>query len=211
MDLLVASPVCLSKSYALDRWVEATDGHDRLLVTDEPDFVPVIESYGIEARTYEGGDCYHVPGRNRMSGPLLNRAWKCILKDCEYTHVLALDVDVIPDGDIASAMAEEYRSGDRFLRHAVPYRAEYKRLINSYETSCTLASVEDWRWALWLADNLDERTSIYVIVGHDEFMAGNRDVILMGLDHIDNDGVSVTRTDADGIVTERTLEANGTP
>jgi hypothetical protein len=147
MHTLVAAPIGRRKHYSLLRWVQATEAYNRLLVTDEPDYAEELRTMGLPVVEYEPKGDSRRPGANAMYGPAFNTAWHCILENTDgYSHVLGLDTDVIPEGDILSYMEENMTDGIDFLRHGVPWRGVYRRDgMRAYETSCTLAKVETGR------------------------------------------------------------------
>lgn len=189
MRTLVASPHAEHKDYSFSRWAEATASYDRLLSFHVADsiYARKVQGKGIRTALYMCDPHPRRPGRKAIYGPMYNAAWRAIVDNAEgYTHILSLDTDVIPGGDILSAMEAEYDGG--FLRHGVPWRAVYRRPGQyGYETSCTLASIEDWTAALDKAGSLGELCTLYEVVGNPHYFH-HKDVLLMNLEHLD-DGV----------------------
>jgi hypothetical protein len=187
---LVAAPAHSSKAYAFDRWAAATRPYPRLISveTDDYEMKALAEVHGVRWVEYEKIDYAKRIGLNAIYGPLFNDAWRAILSDCKgYSHILALDTDVIPTGDILKVMEEEYTDDIMFLRHGVPWRSSYGRAsdMKAYETSCTLGKVEDWRVALRRTDELGGLSTLYGVVGHPT-MYPARNIYVMELEHVDN-------------------------
>lgn len=192
MRTLVAAPVCKRKHYSLAHWAAATARYDRLVAVSEPDYEEVIRRLGIPVVTYEAAVHHRRPGVKAIYGPLFNAAWRAITSNADsFTHILALDSDVIPEGDILALMEEQYDPAFAFLRHAVPFRACYGRMSKGYETSCTMASVEDWKLALDKVETMGELTTLYEVVGDPNFFT-HKDIDLMVLEHLD-DGLDARR------------------
>jgi TorA maturation chaperone TorD len=189
MRTVVAAPFGANKAYALGRWAAATENYERLLVTDELKAIPITSKYGIPTVLYESVENPRRPGKNAIYGPKFNQAWEAILANTNgHTHVLALDTDVIPKGDILTAMEAEYDGTFAFLRHGVPWRSVYRRPeCLGYETSCTLATVEAWRAALDKAQELGPLCTLYEVVGNPNYFT-HKDINLVELEHLD-DGV----------------------
>lgn len=189
MKSLVASPHAEFKDYSFSRWAEATASYDRLLSFFIADslYARKVQEMGIRVVFYDSVPESGRKGRNAIYGPMYNVAWRTIVENAgDYTHILSLDTDVIPSGDILSAMEAEYDGG--FLRHGVPWRSCYRRPgLYTYENSCTFAAVEDWAAALDKADDLGPRCTLYEVVGHHDFLP-HKDVMLMDIEHLD-DGI----------------------
>jgi hypothetical protein len=144
MHTLVACPIGTSKLYSLAQWRQATAGYPRLLAVDTRD--DCSEQLGdIPVVFYTGEDD---PVGHLMRGKF-NPAWRAIVAAAEgYTHILSLESDVIPPGDIDILAIMEAAFTDGVLHHAVPWGrsgSEY-----GYEMGCTLAAVETWRELLKL-------------------------------------------------------------
>jgi len=173
----------------LARWAAATAHYDRLLVTDEPDYEEVIRNLGVPVVLHEAAEHPTKTGAMRVYGTLLNSAWKAIIENAEgYTHILSLESDVIPDGDIVSVMEEHYDPEYQFLRHGVPWREAYEKPPGrfSYELGCTLASVQDWKKALAKTDDV-EPTKIYTVVGVAQaYGLTAKNINVCQLEHLDN-------------------------
>jgi hypothetical protein len=184
---LVAAPVGASKDYALDRWVAATNAYDRLLVTNEPEYTDRIESLGVPWALYTYTPHPRRQGRHAIHGPMYNAAWKAIIANAtDYTHILSLESDVIPEGDILTVMEEQYDEG--FLRHGVPWRSVYRRPGNyAYENACTMATIEDWKAAVAKAESLGELSTVFEVVGHPDYFP-HKDILVMKMEHLD-DGI----------------------
>ena len=194
MRTLVAAPVCKRKDYSFARWAAATASYDRLVAVDadESDYGEVIRRLGILVVTYEAVEHPRRPGPKAIYGPRFNYAWHAITDNAgDFTHILALDSDIIPEGDILALMEEHYDPAFAFLRHAVPFRECYGRMSKGYETSCTMASVEDWKRALAKVETMGELATLYEVVGDPNFFT-HKDIDMMVLEHLD-DGLDARR------------------
>lgn len=154
MNTLVAAPTARRKAYSLEQWAAATKGHDRLLVTEEDDFLEELGKYApatsYEAPAYNGPEIF----RHEMAGFRFNAAWDVIIRFAEvsgYSHVLSLESDVVPANgeDITAVMESQWDDNYDFLCHGYPYRESYNRPGQKcYEMGCTMARTETWRKAL---------------------------------------------------------------
>ena len=187
MKSLVVAPHTERKHYAFALWAAATDGYDRLIAIEAPEreYAEFIEHrYGVPTAVYQAEESPRRQGRRRIYGPLFNAAWSALLSRAGgYTHLLALDTDVIPSGDILALMEAEY-GDEAFLRHGVPWRAEYSRSGKGYETSCTFASTEWWRAALASTLQAGGLSTLYGVVGDPDLFT-HRDIDIMCLDHFE--------------------------
>jgi hypothetical protein len=182
MNTLVAALHAKKKDYSFPRWEAATASYDRLLAleTFEEEYAKTL---GVPYVLYEAEEHPRRQGRHRICGPLYNSAWKALLgKVNGHTHILCLDIDVIPKGDILAVMESEYDGSFAFLRHGVPWRASYHRPgFKGYETSCTLGSVACWREALARTGGL---TTLYGVVGDPDLFT-HKDIDVLELEHLD--------------------------
>ena len=188
MKSLVVAPHTERKHYALPLWVATTDGYERLLAieADEREYAEFVEHrYGVPSVLFVPDEGPRRQGRHRICGPLYNQAWTALLSKANgHTHVLSLDTDVIPSGDILALMEAEY-GGEAFLRHGVPWRAAYSRPgVNAYETSCTFASLQWWRAALASTLQVGGLATLYGTVGDPDLFT-HRDIDIMCLDHFE--------------------------
>ena len=185
MRTLVAAPHTQRRHDAFVVWRAVTASYDRLLAIEEEER-EYAESLGVPCVLFTPVEHPRRQGRHRICGPLFNQAWEAILSAAGgYTHILALDTDIIPHGDILAAMESEYDGSVAFVRHGVPWRAAYSRTGYAYETSCTLGSVADWRAALDKANELSELATLYGVVGDPDHFT-HKDVLLLKLDHLDD-------------------------
>ncbi len=185
MKSLVAAPTCRRKGYSLRQWEAATGAYDRLLVTEDGLWAQEVREMGIPCELFAPVSHPRRQGRHAICGPLFNAAWEAILAGSEgFTHILALDTDVIPAGDILALM--ESRKGEEdFLRHGVPWRSDYQRPgCLAHETSCTFGSVEAWRRALDLTYTRGPLATLYGTVG-DPALFTHVDIDEMPLEHLD--------------------------
>lgn len=183
MRSLVAAPAHSCKDYAIDKWAAATSQYDRLVAVDseDVDYVKRLNDYGIRSVVYQKTE-------DTIYGPLFTKAWRTIVDNAEgYTHILSLDVDVIPSGDILKLMESQYDQRVSFLRHGVPWREVYRRKGCTYEMSCTFALVSDWERAVEFSEKSEGKFRLYEIVGHPSFYT-HKDIYLMELEHMD-DGI----------------------
>lgn len=189
MKTLVAAAHAKHKDYSFARWAAATASYQRLLSlsTEDAIYARKMEPLGIRTVLYKHIPHPRRPGKKAIYGPMFNQAWRAIVDNAEdYTHILSLDTDVIPSGDILSVMEDNYTEG--FLRHGVPWRGCYRRAGQyGYETSCTFASVDDWASALNEAENAGPLCTLYEIVGRNDLFK-TRDILEMELEHLD-DGI----------------------
>ena len=196
MKSLVVALHTERKHYAFPLWVATTNGYERLLSldADEREYAEFIERrYGVPSVLYQPEDDPRRQGRHRICGPLYNQAWTALLSKADgHTHLLCLDTDVIPSGDILALMEAEY-GDEAFLRHGVPWRAAYSRPgVKGYETSCTFASVQWWRAALASTYQAGGLATLYGTVG-DPNLFTHRDIDTMYLDHFELTNVPGTR------------------
>ncbi len=195
MRTVVAAPISRVKDYSLAKWAAATAGHDRFLVTEEPDYMQDIQKYGIPAFHYEPPPVSDdIPNlRHVMCGKRYNVAWKRIVElamDGGYTHILSLEVDVIPpdDVDIVAIMEGEWDGSVDFLIHLYPYRASYNRPgLKCNEMGCTMAKTKTWKWAL---DNMPKDCTLFWAVRQTRdksprFYFTNKQIDVVELQHLD--------------------------
>lgn len=188
MRTLVAAPSAERKKYAFPRWAAATSDYDRLVAVldSEQGYAEYIRRFGVNVATYQDPPSPRRGyGELAIYGPRFNAAWRCILDNCDgYTHILALDSDVIPSGNILAVMEDEWSDDIFFLRHGVPWRSSAHEVGKGYETSCTMGSVEAWKTAL--GEVPDNATStLYEWVG-DPHRYPHRDIDIMELEHLDD-------------------------
>ena len=151
MDVLVACPISRRKGYSLHEWEQATKGHDRLMVTEEADFLPEIYKAGVTALPYEVEPYQETLVTHSMTPNKFNPAWRTIIEHAGYhDFILSLESDIIPPErvDIVQTMIDEWDGTVEFLIHLYPYRSEYHRTEKAYEMGCTMASTKTWEKAL---------------------------------------------------------------
>ncbi len=187
MNTLVAAPTARLKDYSLAQWAAATEGHDRLMVTEETDYIPVIESHGIPALYYEPPDTPDIsPFRHIMCSNRFNAAWETIVVHAEesgFSHTLSLETDIIPpeDVDIVKVMEENWDGSVDFLVHLYPYRVSYNRQGQMcYEMCCETATTETWRKAL---DGLPPTGVLYWAVYQEKYT--NKRIDPVRLQHLE--------------------------
>jgi hypothetical protein len=153
MTTLVAAPIAPRKDYSLERWAAATDGHDRLLVTEDVSYVDVIKDHGIPAFYFAPPETPDIsPFRHAMCSNLFNYAWQAILDNAgDHELLLSLETDIIPPKgvDIVKLMEDNWDGSVDFLVHLYPYRDAYHRPgQRAFEMGCTMATTETWKKAL---------------------------------------------------------------
>lgn len=196
MTTLVAAPIARCKDYSLALWAAATEGHPRLLATEETDYLGVIESHGIGAVHYTAPSTPDLtPFRHVMCSNRFNAAWQAILDNADpHTMVLSLESDVVPPQgvDIVALMEEHWDDALDFLIHLYPYRPSYKRRAGckAFEMGCTLATTETWRRAL---RELPATGVLYWAVYQEKYKS--RQIDLVELEHLDQpEAVTAERT-----------------
>ena len=187
MDVLVACPISRRKGYSLHEWEQATKGHDRLMVTEEPDYLPEIYKAGITALPYVSPplpENWQDEFRHEMCTPRFNAAWKTIIDHAGYhDFILSLESDVIPpEGvDIVELMVKAWDGSVDFLVHLYPYRASYNRPGKKcFEMGCTMASAQTWKRAM---SELPENVPLYWAVYQEKYT--NKRIDEVPLEHLD--------------------------
>lgn len=181
MRTLVACPVAERKHYSFPLWAAATKAYDRLVVTEDEDYIDTIEGYGVPALLFDPVSTFRW-GINAIYGPRHTEAWRTIVDNADgYTHILSLESDIIPpqNVDILSIMEENYSECD-FLCHAYPWRYPGRVGLYVYETGCTLGSVEKWRDAL---NKTHEKHGVYETVRCVDYFK-NKDIHIVQLEHL---------------------------
>lgn len=193
MNTLTAAPIARKKLYSLERWAAATEGHDKLLVTEEDDILEEIGKYA-PATLYEKPPDPDISSiRHEMCSNRFNAAWEVIISFAEasgYTHILSLESDVIPpEGvDIVELMESQWDDTVDFLIHLYPWRPSYNRPgRKSYEMGCTMARTETWRKAL---DTMPPTAVLYWCVyqtpeKNPKFHFTNKRIDLVELQHVE--------------------------
>lgn len=194
MNTLTAAPTARKKAYSLEQWAAALRGHDRLLVTEEDDFLEEMGKYA-PATLYEKPTTPDISSmRHEMCSNRFNAAWEVIISFAEvsgYTHILSLESDVIPpEGvDIVRLMESQWDDKTDFLVHLYPYRKSYNRPDRKcYEMGCTMAKTETWRKAL---NGLPPTGVLYWAVyqtpeKNPKFHFTNRRIDLVDLQHLES-------------------------
>lgn len=190
MNSVVAAPHTIRKHEEFECWAAATSGYDRLLALEASEAsyaADIWGEWGIPYVLFEPVETPRRQGRHRICGPLFNQAWSALLDGATgYSHVLSLDTDVVPDGDILGAMESAYDGSVCFLRHGVPWREAYHRPGQfAYETSCTFGSIEAWRAALDKVQELGGLATLYGVVGDPDLFT-HEDVRLLTLHHLES-------------------------
>lgn len=189
MNVTVAAPTARLKDYSLPQWEAATRGHRRLLVTEERDYIPVIENMGIRAEYYEPPPPSYSPLRHVMCSNRFNVAWAKILEHVDTEYVLSLETDVIPpeDVDIVEVMKAEWDGTVDFLVHLYPYRSSYNREgQRCFEMGCTLARTDTWMMALAL---VPPTGALYQAPYSDYYPFTHRRIEPVQLSHLDGPGM----------------------
>lgn len=188
MKSLVAAPAASRKHYSLPAWEEATRSYDRLLAISEPEYEPMVREMGIDTILFEVPETANRWGDKAIYGTLFNAAWKAILEHSDgYTHILSLESDVVPikGVDILKLMEDEYDGSFQFLRHGVPWRAQYRAQGGyCYETGCCFASVDDWKAALELTPTIGPKETLYGVIGAPNYLTYKK-VNITPLLHLD--------------------------
>ena len=197
MNTLVATLSCESKGHAIEEWVAATAGYDRLVATesDALGWADFLYGFGLRVAFFDPPEVSGAKAIYHHS--LFNSAWQAILDACEHEFILSLDSDVSPPKtvDLLALMEDEWDESYDFVAHGVPWRRPYNRHVEgregrlyAYETSCTIARAETWRRALRIAK--ENRTTLYLTVRQqDKFRL--KEILVTELTHHDSpDGVS---------------------